>query len=121
MPKSFPRLAIPLAAAALVFSSGCTTLGQEEGCGPGGSCAAEFPQDVVGRDLEEACEVLDRSQDLGVVLPARPGSGAAPGRVLEQDPEPGARGQEHGRVYLVVPEPFSQKALSPDGPCVRGR
>jgi len=121
MPKSFPRLALPLAAAALVFSSGCATFGQEEGCGPGGACAAEFPQDVVGRDLGEACEVLQRSRDLGVVSAADPGSGAAPGRVLEQDPEPGARGQEHGRVRLVVAGPLPREALSPDGPCVRGR
>lgn len=80
-----------------------------------------FPRDVIGRDLKEACEVLERSQDLGVVLPARPESGARPGRVLEQDPKPGARGQGHGKVHLVVPEPFPKKALSPDGTCVRGR
>ena len=120
MRRSLPRLALPLLAAALVFSSGCAAPEREE-CGPGGSCAAEFPQDVVGRDLEEACKVLGRSQDLGVVLPAKAEGSVTPGRVLEQDPKPGARGQGHGKVRLVVAEPFPKEALPPDGPCVRGR
>lgn len=73
---------------------------------------------VVGTPVGEACQILGRGGYSGGIFAIKSTGGAAAGRVVAQDPKPGARYFLGGMVHLIVSEPFAVEELPSNSYCV---
>ena len=92
-----------LVALIAVVSTGCATA--PDSAEPGDDGLHSIVPDVVGMEESEAAQVLqDAGYQVGEIV-LRPGEGADPGTVVEQDPIPSTSAPRDSAVDLVVAEP----------------
>ena len=95
--------------------------GEMEECPPEAQCAPKNDRpvpDVLGVPVERACRTLDRSAYSGGIVAVESSDGLGAGRVVAQDPKPGAGYFEGALVHLVVSGPFAVEELPRDSNCV---
>ena len=74
--------------------------------------------DVVGMGVEAACRTLGRSDYAGGIFVVKRSDEVGPGRVVAQDPKPGAKYGLGGSVHLIASEPFAVEKLPRNSNCV---
>ncbi len=92
-----------------------------EECPAGAQCAPKNKRpvpDVLGVPVDRACRTLGRSAYSGGIFAIEDGDGVGAGRVVAQDPKPGAKYFLGGMVHLIVSEPFAIGGLSRNSNCV---
>ena len=73
---------------------------------------------VVGKPVGEACQILGRGGYSGGIFAVKSASGAGAGRVVAQDPKPGAEYFLGGMVHLIVSGSFAVEELPRNSYCV---
>lgn len=95
--------------------------GEMEECPLEAQCAPKNDRpvpDVLGVPVERACRTLGRSAYSGGIFAVESSDGLGAGRVVAQDPAPGAKYTLGGMVHLVVSEPFAVAQLPRNSNCV---